>query len=187
METVTSEETMMTADQQTSEKQVQTGNLPAVEELYREHHEHIFRFIWSRIHDLPLAEDLTGEVFMRMVVNLPNYRDRSLPFRAWLYQIARNLIIDHHRKEGSLQSLNDVVDQNPGAISPEEKAETALTLERVQRALEKIDPAQREVVQLRFLAELSLDEVALVINRSVAAVKSLQHRGLASLRAKLKD
>jgi RNA polymerase sigma-70 factor, ECF subfamily len=187
MEPVLREKTFVTANQPTPETKAQSGNLPSAEELYREHHEHIFRFIWSRVSDAPLAEDLTGEVFTRMVVNLPNYRDRSLPFRAWLYQIARNLVIDHHRKESSIQRLNEVVHQNPGAISPEEKAETVLTLERVQRALEKIDPAQREVVQLRFLAELSLDEVALVINKSVATVKALQHRGLAALRAQLKD
>jgi RNA polymerase sigma-70 factor (ECF subfamily) len=65
--------------------------------------------------------------------------------------------------------------------------ETALTLERVQRALEKVDPAQREVVELRFLAELSLEEVAEAMDKSVAAVKALQHRGLASLRTHLKD
>jgi RNA polymerase sigma-70 factor (ECF subfamily) len=186
MKQISREERFVAANQPTPETQVHRGSLPAAEELYREHHEHIFRFIWSRVHDAPLAEDLTGEVFTRMVINLPNYRDHSLPFRAWLYQIARNLIIDHHRKESLKQSLKDVVDQNTGEISPEEKIETVLTLERVQRALEEIDPAQREVVQLRFLAELSLDEVALVINKSVAAVKALQHRGLASLRAQLK-
>ena len=175
----------MTANQPTSETQAQSGNLPAAGELYLQHHEHIFRFIWSRVYDGPLAEDLTGEVFTRMVANLPNYRDRSLPFRAWLYQIARNLIIDHHRKESSVQGLKEVAQSD--TVSPEEKAETALTLERVRRALERIDPAQQEVVELRFLAELSLEEVATVMDKSVAAVKALQHRGLASLKAHLKD
>lgn len=175
----------MTANQPTSQTHTQRENLPAAEELYVQHHEHIFRFIWSRVHDAPLAEDLTGEVFTRMVANLPNYHDRSLPFRAWLYQIARNLIIDHHRKESSAQGLRDLT-QLDGA-STEEKAETALTLERVQQVLKKMDSAQREVVELRFLAELSLEEVAAVIDKSVAAVKALQHRGLASLRTHLKD
>lgn len=175
----------MTANQLTSQTHAQRENLPAAEELYLQHHEQIFRFIWSRVHDAPLAEDLTGEVFTRMVANLPNYHDRFLPFRAWLYQIARNLIIDHHRKESSAQALKDVT-QSDGAL-PEEKAETALTLERVQRALGKIDLVQREVVELRFLAELSLEEVATVMDKSVAAVKALQHRGLASLRSHLKD
>jgi RNA polymerase sigma-70 factor, ECF subfamily len=185
MEAVIREESVMTANQPTSQTHIQSKNLPAAEELYLQHHEHIFRFIWSRVHDALLAEDLTGEVFIRMVANLPNYRDRSLPFRAWLYQIARNLIIDYHRKEASAQSLKDVA--NAHTASPEENVEVALTLERVQQTLEKIDPAQREVVELRFLAELSLEEVAEAMDKSVAAVKALQHRGLASLRTHLKD
>jgi RNA polymerase sigma-70 factor (ECF subfamily) len=187
MEAVIREETFMTANQPASatNAQIESGSLPAAEELYREHHEHIFRFIWSRVHEAPLAEDLTGEVFIRMVANLPNYRDRSVPFRAWLYQIARNLIIDHHRKESSVLGLKDMADQD--AVSPEEKVDTTLRLERVQRALEKIDPTQREVVELRFLAELSLEEVAVVLDKSVAAVKALQHRGLAALKTYLKD
>jgi RNA polymerase sigma-70 factor (ECF subfamily) len=185
MEAVIREESFMTANPPISHTHAQRESLPAAEELYLQHHEHIFRFIWSRVQDAPLAEDLTGEVFTRMVANLPNYQDRSLPFRAWLYQIAHNLIVDHHRKESSAQALKDVTE--PHGELPEEKAETALTLERVQHALEKIDSAQREVIELRFLAELSLEEVATVMDKSVAAVKALQHRGLASLRTHLKD
>lgn len=177
----------MTPDQQKAQVRVQSESPLAAEELYREHHEHIFRFIWSRVHDAQQAEDLTGEVFIRMVANLSGYRDLSLPFRAWLYRIARNLIIDHHRKESSAQALANIVDQPTAQSSPEDLAEAALTLQRVQRALQNIEPEQREVVELRFLAELSLEEVSLVINKSIPAVKALQHRGLASLRTHLKE
>jgi RNA polymerase sigma-70 factor, ECF subfamily len=185
MEAVIREESLMTADQPTSETQAHSEILPPAEELYLQHHEQIFRFIWSRVQDAPLAEDLTGEVFTRMVANLQNYQDRSLPFRAWLYQIARNLIIDHHRKENSARGLKDLT--QPDGAAPEDKAETALTLERVRRALAKIDPTQREVVELRFLGQLSLEETALAMDKSVASIKALQHRGLASLRKQLKD
>jgi len=99
MEAAIGEETLMASDQQKSEARVQNISTPAAEELYREHHEHIFRFIWSRVHDAQHAEDLTGEVFTRMVASLPDYSDRSLPFRAWLYRIARNLVIDDYRKK----------------------------------------------------------------------------------------
>jgi RNA polymerase sigma-70 factor, ECF subfamily len=184
MEAVRTEETLMTPNRQKAETRSQTL---AAEELYRQHHEHIFRFIWSRVYDAQQAEDLTGEVFTRMVANLSGFRDRSLPFRAWLYRIARNLIIDHQRKESSAASLADVVDHPIAQASPEEQAEATLTLKQVQRALQNIDPEQREVVELRFLGELSLEEVSLVLNKSIPAVKALQHRGLASLRAHLKE
>jgi RNA polymerase sigma-70 factor, ECF subfamily len=184
MEAVIREETLMASDQ--AKSQVYESPL-AAEELYREHNEHIFRFIWSRVHDAQQAEDLTGEVFIRMVANLSGFRDRSLPFRAWLYRIARNLIIDHYRKESSAAMLADVINQPLSQTSPEEQAEMTLNLEQVQRALQKIDPEQREVVELRFLAGLSLEDVSLVLNKSIPAVKALQHRGLASLRAHLKE
>ena len=177
----------MASDQQNTHVRTQSEDSRAAEALYMEHHKHIFRFIWSRVHDAQQAEDLTGEVFTRMIANLSGYRDRSLPFRAWLYRIARNLIIDHHRKESSADALADVIDLPTAQASVEERAETTLTLEQVQRALKNIDPEQREVIELRFLAELSLEEVSLVINKSIRAVKALQHRGLASLRAHLKE
>lgn len=170
----------------TSNQQHEQALSHKADALYREHHAHIFRFIWSRVHDPQQAEDLTGEVFFRMVANLPGYRDRSLPFRAWLYRIARNLIIDHHRKESSARAFNDAANQRAESTSPEEKVEAALTLEGIWQALVRIDPVQREVVELRFLAELSLEEVAFTLNKSISAVKALQHRGLASLRAHLK-
>ena len=177
----------MTPNQQKAEARSQSESPLAAEELYLEHHEHIFRFIWSRVYDAQQAEDLTGEVFTRMVASLSGFRDRSLPFRAWLYRIARNLIIDHHRKESSINALAAVAEPPTSPRSLEQRAETTLTLEQVQRLLEKIDPEQREVVELRFLAELSLEEVSLVMNKSIPAIKALQHRGLASLRAHLKE
>jgi RNA polymerase sigma-70 factor (ECF subfamily) len=172
-------------------RRAQDGSLSAIRELYLDHHEHIFRFIWSRVHDPDQAEDLTGEVFVRMVTGLPSYQDRSLPFRAWLYGIARNLVIDWYRKKSRQMSVPLDAHRVAGNLiesqSPEETTEQALTLERVRQALERIDPTQREVVELRFLAGLSLKDVALAIGKTIAAVKALQHRGLASLRASLKE
>ena len=73
-------------------KKAQKGDSSAVGWLFDNHHEAIFRFIWLRVRDHALAEDLTGEVFMRMVAELPRYQNRDLPFRAWLYRIAHNLV-----------------------------------------------------------------------------------------------
>jgi RNA polymerase sigma-70 factor (ECF subfamily) len=159
--------------------------MEAAGELYDRHNVHIFRYVWSRVHDPQTAEDLTGEIFVRMVANLPGYRSRGVPFRAWLYRIAHNLIVDHHRAEGSqvvvpLQHADDLSEEgnDPASIVEQE-----LRLERVQRALDRLDPAQREVVVLRFLVGLPLREVALALDTTVAAVKSLQYRGLMALRA----
>lgn len=169
--------------------EAQRGGVQAIRDLYLCHHEQIYRFIWSRVHDPDLADDLTGEVFIRMLKNLSTYQDRSLPFRAWLYGIARNLVIDEHRKKGP--RLTMPLNAISGAPSEDEALETqtehSLTFAQVQRKLEQMDSDEREVVELRFLAGLSLKETAYAINKSVAAVKALQHRGLATLKAGLQE
>jgi RNA polymerase sigma-70 factor (ECF subfamily) len=170
-------------------RRAQGGDVNAVGELYDRHHAHIFRYVWSRVHDGRSAEDLTGEVFTRMVTSLADYRPMGVPFRAWLYRIAHNLVVDHYRKESdhALVPLYHAEGLSGEENSPALIVEHRLTAERVQRALAKLDPSQREVVVLRFLVGLSLREVALTLGKTVAAVKSLQHRGLAALRVALKQ
>lgn len=163
------------------------GDPQAMGALYDRHHLPIFRFIRSRLNDQALAEDLTGEVFTRMVRHLPGYQPEGVPFRAWLYRIARNLIIDHHRRhhKQTLVDIDEAVDLRSTQDDPMQVAERNLSLEKVQQALTMIDPVQREVVELRFLAGLSLREVAETLEKSVGAIKSLQHRGLKALRTAL--
>lgn len=170
-------------------KRAQGGDVNAIGELYDCHHGSIFRYVQSRVRDQNLAEDLTGEVFTRMVASLPGYRLRGIPFRAWLYRIARNLVVDHCRKESGrlsvplyqAESISET-ESNPASI-----IEHKLTLEQVQRALATLDPSQQEVVTLRFLLGFSLREVSQAVGKTVAAVKSLQHRGLKTLRVALEQ
>jgi RNA polymerase sigma-70 factor (ECF subfamily) len=130
---------------------------------------------------------MTGEIFTRMVTNLDSYRDTGLPFRAWLYRIARNLITDHFRQHGKRSSLPlDAAEHMTESTEPMDTlVQQKITVEYVEQALDQIDPDQREVVILRFLVGLPLQEVASSLNKSVPAVKSLQHRGLAALRVAL--
>lgn len=170
-------------------KRAQGGNVNAFGELYDRHHRRIFRYVWGRVRDEGLAEDLTGEVFARMVASLPGYRLTGVPFRVWLYRIAHNLVVDHYRKEGryTFVPLYHAEGLSMEKSDPVSIVERQLTVEQVRGALEKIDPSQQEVVVLRFLAGLSLKEVSLILNKTVAAVKSLQHRGLTALRVALKQ
>ena len=165
----------------------QGGDVDAIGALYDQHHESIFRYVWLRVGDRHLAEDLTGDVFMRMLAALPGYRSMGLPFRAWLYRIAHNLLVDHFRKVGDREPLPlDVVEHTEaGEDDLASTVERNLLAERLHRALSKLDPSYREVVVLRFISGLSLREVALATDKTEAAVKSLQHRGLAALRLAL--
>lgn len=165
-------------------QRAQNGESKAVGELYMQHHEQIYRYVWSKVNDPNLAEDLTGEVFMRMVSRISTYHPTGVPFQAWLYRIARNLIIDHIRKAKSksavpLEAVPFIKDTSAG---PSTLIEKKLTVEKLQEALNHIDHDQAEVIRLRFLVGLQINEVAERLQKTAAAVKALQHRGLAALR-----
>lgn len=170
-------------------KQAQAGNLSAVGELYDRHRPKIFRYIRFKTANTQVAQDLTGEVFLRMVNHLSTFEPRGVPFSAWLYRIARNLII----KEGQQESRHSTVplgyvddlNHNHNQDNPAVVVERRLQMERVWQGLEKIDDNQREVLMLRFIAGLSLKETARTLDRTVASVKTLQHRGVLALQAAL--
>ena len=169
-------------------KRAQKGNVEAVGELYHLHREYIFRYVQSRIFDIRVAEDLTGEVFVRMVEKLPSYRIMDIPFRVWLYRIARNLVLDHHRKRARDRNMPLGHAENLPSRNKETSTivDERLTLARVLQALGKLEHNQQEVIRLRFLIGMSLRDVSLAMDKTIAAVKALQHRGLAALRAELK-
>lgn len=170
-------------------QRAQQGDTNAIGALYDAHQPHIFRFVWSRVRNQQTAEDLTGEIFMKMVTGLPRYKMNEVPFRAWLYRIARNLVIDEYRKQEGQTAvpLQDVETMIPVNQNLDALTDIHLTFEKVQTALTQIDANQREVVELRFLGGLSLQEVADALNISLPATKSLQHRGLKALRVALQE
>jgi RNA polymerase sigma-70 factor (ECF subfamily) len=151
--------------------------------LYEAHQAAIFRYLWFRLGEREAAEDLTGDVFIRMLEALPRYHPSATPFRAWLYRIARNLAIDHGRRAGRMPPV--ALEEAPAGLDPANdparQVDQRLSLEALRAALAKLESDQREVVTLRFLAGLSLRETAAVVNKTEAAVKALQHRGLGAL------
>jgi RNA polymerase sigma-70 factor, ECF subfamily len=165
----------------------QGGDVDAIGALYDQHYHAIYRYLRARVDDPQLAEDLTSDVFRRMLTGLPRYRPRGLPFRAWLFRIAHNLLIDHYRRESSHPSLElqETNDPDEEGDDPASVVEQKLTMEQAGRALAELDSPQRDVLALRFLSGLSLHEVALVLNRTEGSIKALQRRGLAALRLTL--
>jgi RNA polymerase sigma-70 factor (ECF subfamily) len=159
----------------------------AVGILYQEHHTDVFRYLYYLTGDRPTAEDLTSEVFIRMMKALPNYRQNGRPFKAWLIQIAKNLSTDHFRRE-SRWSENSLVENLPGTHDiMDERATKSLNDQALQVALEALQGTQREVIIMRFILDMPLQEVASTMGKSEDAVKGLQRRGLLSLRKILAD
>jgi RNA polymerase sigma-70 factor (ECF subfamily) len=163
----------------------QRGSVDAIGALYDQHYDSIFRYLGARLGDQQMAEDLTGDVFKRMLANLSQYRQvTGTPFRAWLFRIAHNVLVDYYRKEGNppLVALKEADREDVSSDDLAQAVEQKMTLERVHQALAELEPSQREVVALRFLSGLSVQETAVVIGKTEDAVKALQRRGLTALR-----
>lgn len=167
----------------------QNGDLEAVGHLYDRYWLRIFKYVRLKVTNIHLAQDLTSEVFLRMVENLPTYRTiEGILFSTWLYRIAHNLVINHYRKENAYQLvpieyaiIKDDRQDNPALIIEGKFERTYLI-----KSLEMLDETQREVIILRFFVGLSLKEVAASLDKTVGAVKTLQRRGLLALVAFLK-
>lgn len=168
-------------------RQAKAGVGEAAGRLYDRYQPQIYRFVRVRVGCSQTAEDITGEVFTRMVDSLPAYHDRGVPFSAWLYQIARNLLTDWYRRSGTgkMVALEEAENLGTYREGVELAAGKSLASEKIHRFLDQMEPAFREVITLRFLAGLSVAETAALLDESVAAVKSRQHRALKKLKARL--
>lgn len=155
--------------------------LSAIYDLYAVR---IYSYIYHRVGDANLAEDLTAQAFLRMLEALRNDRAWTVSFSGWLYRIAHNLVIDYYRRSGHSRHLD--LDANTDAPAqgqgPDDVAERKLAHDRMRAALTRLTEEQAQVVTLRFLEEKSIAEVAGIIGKSEGAVKALQYRAVAALR-----
>ncbi len=164
-------------------EKAKTYDTEALSELYRRHADAIFRYVYYRVGNQVVAEDLVGDVFVRMLEGLPSYQDTGRPFEAWLYRIAHARVVDHYRKERARRGAS--VDE--GLAASEEQDPDQLVAHRddarrMWEALVDLTDDQQQVISLRFIAGYSTAEVAKLLGKTEGAVKALQHRALASLR-----
>lgn len=163
------------------------GDSTAFAEIYDRHQPAIYRYIFYQVDDAATAEDLTSEVFVRLVEKIDRFTYRGRPLLAWLYTIARNLVTDHHRRAG--RSLPLPLDERLVASTdaPEETVEHRLAQHRLAAAVARLTEDQRQVILLKFVEGLDNETTAQTLGKSVGAVKSLQHRALAALRCILEQ
>lgn len=161
----------------------------ALLELYERHYASVLNYIGYRVFDRECAEDLTADVFVRMVEKICMYQPGERPFLAWLYTIARNLIIDHHRRQVSITMLPIRDDLLPGDIHPSgPDCEQVFMRESLQGAMDQLTEEQRQVIFLKYIEARENGEVAALMGKNERAIRSLQHRALAALqRAVRKD
>ena len=164
--------------------EAQQGNLSAFGRLHEIYFERVYRYMMARVGNPSDAEDLTQELFLKVMASLGSYRFQGPPFAAWLFRIARNIVVDRTRRRRTAgeQVPLDEAGCVPAGGSAEEEALRTLSAESLVAALGRVTDLQRQVVELRFLAELSIAETAAVMKRNENAVKALQHSALQALR-----
>jgi RNA polymerase sigma-70 factor (ECF subfamily) len=145
----------------------------------------VHRFIASRVRSPSDAEDLTQLVFVKALEALPRYEARGIPFGGWLFRLARNAIIDQIRTRRDHFSLVSAATRETDDAGPEASAALKDDLDRVAQAMTVLTDDQREVIELRFFAGLSVLETAVAMGRQEGTVRGLQFRAIASLRRAL--
>jgi RNA polymerase sigma-70 factor (ECF subfamily) len=160
----------------------QNGDKRALSTLYDHFYEAVYRFFYYRTGNQQTAEDLTSEVFIKMMKALPGYKIQQAPFRAWLFKIARFHAIDHYRSNH--KNIEAPLDERPDQSSEplENQIDRQLTLEKLRTALKQLPPDQRDVLIFRFLLGMPISETAATMHRSEDSVKGLQRRGLFAIR-----
>lgn len=169
---------MLDSDERNLIQCAQQRDTEAFGELYRRHFDQIFRYVLARVGEQALAEDLTGDVFVSVLEALERYEDRGVPFSAWLYKIANARVIDHWRRA---HWAGGSIDAERVSIAVDAPSGDVLAYKFLAESLKKLTSEQQEVIVLKFIEGYSIAEVAQRTGRSIGAIKSLQHRALASL------
>ena len=158
------------------------GEQDALSALYEHYFPRVYRYVAARLASTEDAEDVTEEIFLRIIDNIGGFSWRGLPFGAWVFRIARNEIVSHVRRlkvRGATAQLSEFIPDH--ARDHTEIVELELTMQGVRKAMEKLPEAQRQVVALRFGSGLSVAETAQALKKTENNVKVLQHKAIAKL------
>lgn len=166
-----------------------TGDAEAFGRLYDHYHRTIFRYIYYRVSSRQLAEDLTSDTFVRALGAVGRFQWQGKDFGAWLTTIARNLITDHYKSARSRleYTTDEVPERQRRATAAEDDAIVGLEHAELYRAMHTLSDDQRDCVAMRFLAGMSIAQVAVALDKSEGAVKQLQLRAMKNLAAALPE
>lgn len=153
-------------------------------ELYERYVDRIYNYVYYRTGNVADAEDLTARIFMRALKHIGNYDDRGIPFSAWLYRIAHNLVANWHRDRSrrKIISLDDVSQWQTNDHGPEFMTQLLEDRGALLSAIHRLPAERQELLILKFVDRLSNADIGDIMGRSEGAIKSLYHRTLISLR-----
>ncbi|MEW6566710.1 MAG: sigma-70 family RNA polymerase sigma factor [Chloroflexota bacterium] len=157
-------------------------------ELYERHVRRIYSYIYYRTGNHHDAEDLTARVFQRALGHVAEFQDKGVPFSAWLYRIAHNLVANWHRDRSRrpMVPLDDRSASGMPSEHPEAEAVASEERELLLEAVRALPPDRQQLLILKFVERLSNAQVGQVMGRTEGAIKSLYHRTLGALRDEIR-
>ena len=173
-------------DESTLVQRAQQKDSQAFSEIYEAYFDKIYRYIAMRIRNDMEAEDLTQQVFMKVLHSISTYKSQGVPFSSWVYRIAHNQVVDflrQHNKKATVDidglALPDMGDD------PQHIMEKEYDIKQLKQAMKHLTEAQQEVLSLRFTSEMPIVQCAEVMGKSEGAIKALQHSAVQALKKAL--
>ncbi len=157
-----------------------SGDGEAFAQLYEAYFDRVYRFIFFRVTDDQVAEDLASQVFLKAWENLHRYRPHG-PFLAWLYAIARNTVIDSYRTKKQTVSLDEAAPVAAQDDKLDDRMQFQFELQSLQEAMQHLTQEQQEVITLKFIAEYDTAQIARHMGKTEGAIRALQMRALQAL------
>src|SRR3954471_12097616 len=169
-------------------ERAQSGDRDALEELYLQHFDRIYSYLHMTVGNRHDAEDITTQTFLKMLESIGKFRWQSAPFSAWLFRIAHNLAMDHFRARRRWQPEEEVPEP-PGDEEPSAELQAMQSIGRqsMLELIESLSHEQQQVPTLKFVFNFPNADVATILEKTEGAIKSLQHRALASLQRQLEQ
>ena len=177
-------------DDDTALAQANQGDREAFGLLYERYVGRIYSYIYYRTGNHYDAEDLTSRVFFRAMHHIENYQDRGLPFSAWLYRIAHNLVANWHRDNSRRKEIpldERYIARDRSGDYPESALVEVEERQRLLGMIRQLPVDRQELLILKFVDHMSNQEIAQIMGRTEGAVKSLYHRTLLALRDDLQE
>ncbi len=158
-------------------------------QLYELHVDRIYNYIYYRVGNANDVEDLTARTFFQAMKKIDSYEDRGLPFSAWLYRIAHNLVANWHRQQSRRKSipLDDLAIIRSTRPYPSQVAEQQETQDELLSAIHRLPEDRQQLIILKFVERLPNAEIGRIMGRTESSIKSLYHRTLITLRDDLQE
>lgn len=174
--------------EQTLLQRVRALEEPALTEIFNTYYPLLYRYIYHHVGHAETAEDLTAEVFRRLLEQLHAGRGPRKRLKPYLFRVAHNVVVDDSRRQvhRNHRALDEEM-QAADAVPVDEQARKAILAAEARKAIDDLTPKQRTVIVLKFLAGMDNSEIAQTLTLRVGAVKALQHRALAALRRTLSE